>query len=77
MSKVYWTMTSETYHQYKQLSDEMVTAARDQDLLRYKQAEDKFRSLPGLPRNIHPELDLVVPRIKDESGKIITVGTIH
>jgi len=70
MSKIYWTMTTETYNLYKHYSDEMLAAAREGDQLRYQEAEDNFKALPGRPLHQHPELDLVVPKIVDTGIKI-------
>ena len=74
MAKIPWPMTSETYHQYLELGDEMTLAAQSNDHLRHQQAEDRFKSLPGRPPNIHPELDLVVPVVSDTGTTLITVG---
>jgi hypothetical protein len=70
-------MTSETYHLYLELGNEMTLAAQDNDYLRYQQAEDQFKALPGRPAGIHPELDLVVPVVSDTGNKLITVGSTH
>ena len=74
MAKVPWPMTSETYHLYQQLLDEMARAAQASDMLAYEQAKDMFRSLPGRPQSIHPELDLVVPVVSDAGATLITIG---
>jgi len=69
--KIYWRMTKATYSKYLEYSDGMVQAAMDGNTYLQKEFEDKFRSLPGLPRGINLDLDLVVPVITDESATVI------
>jgi len=77
MAKILWHMTSTTHARYVEISNEMLDAAKAQDTMRYKQAEDQFRALPGRPKGIHLDLDLVVPKITDLPTRIITTGSTH
>ena len=77
MARVLWHMTTATHKQYTKLLNEMALAAKEADKLRYQQAHDAFRSLPGFPMGIHEELDRVVPKIDNQSSRIVNVGSIH
>ena len=78
MSKVFWHMTTETYHEYVRILNEAFEAAKVENTLLYEQAKEELRALPGFPHNIHPDLDTVVPGIDDTSGRITTFGsTVH
>jgi hypothetical protein len=76
MAKVYWKMTKETFDKYIELSNEMVEAQQEGDLMRFGAAVDAFKSLPGRPGNIHEELDLVVPLVVDDRI-IISSGSVN
>ena len=75
--RVPWPMTSQTYHTYLELLEEMAQAAQASDQLKYEQAKDQFRALPGMPQGLNPDLDLAVPVIQDTNTRIITVGSTH
>ena len=77
MARILWHMTSETHEEYTRLLYEMASAAKESDKLRYQQALEAFKALPNFPPGIHPDLDRVVPKIDDQSSRIVTVGSIH
>ena len=77
MAKVPWPMTTQTYHRYQALLDQMAQAAHDNDQLAYEQARDQFRALPGMPQGLNEDLDLVVPVIQDTGHTIISIGSTH
>lgn len=61
MADIPWTMTRQTYEEYGEIFGEIYRAAKNEDAIAYECALDRLKSLPGFPRNIHPDLDLVVP----------------
>jgi len=76
MSKVYWRMTSDQFKRFKSVSDRMIQAAMDNNTLAQQEAEDEFRSLPGMPRNINLDHDLVVPLITDKPSSLTVYATL-
>jgi len=76
MAKVYWRMTSEQYGRFKLVSDRMIQAAMNKNTLAQQEAEDEFRSLPGIPRNINLDHDIVVPLITDKPSSLTVYATI-
>ena len=73
--RIYWRMTRKQYNKYLEVSTAMVEAAMDGNSHLQKQYEDQFRSLPGLPRGINMDLDLVVPLVTDEPTSITSYAT--
>ena len=72
MAKVPWPMTGQTYKRYLKLGSEMTLAAQECDTLKFEQAKDQFRALPGFPP-MNPDLDIAVPCPLDH--KIISIGS--
>ena len=73
--KIYWRMTSKQYDHYLEVTDAMIEAALDGNSHLQKLYEDQFRSLPGLPRGINMDLDLVQPLITDEPTSVTSYAT--